>query len=451
MTILTKKERIEELKKEIRNAGYPSYVCKGHHSYGTIGTMYMKKKMDSGFHIYFIYEPGLEGRNGGVDGIVAEMYYDLRNREYWVKRNEKDVRFSERNVDTMFPSSTDQRDAIFEFLSTENNKGLYEAAFKKLGSMGHEVISKFGRFFYRLMEDHSYFEILYKAGILNSGRLKIKNPKGSNPVEILGITKLKWKMNKKLRLRLSDLQYNDDGSNDQEAYALAQYVKKLDEEFGFGKIDSFVGREFDHLYLAYSQWRHCALKIAQDYRLNKKRLIRYLYYECEVTQGMSEHEAIRQYEDYVRMSVEMGNERFEKYPRYLKTYHDIAKMNYKLKLDEIEQNLWDKNLEHHKTFENKIGDYLFIVPKEPSDLVKEGNQLQHCVSSYFRKVAKNSCTIVFLRTKKEPDKSFVTIEISDGKITQAKAKMNMKPEQEELDIIQKYANKLELEFNPKYY
>ncbi len=72
--------------------------------------------------------------------------------------------------------------------------------------------------------------------------------------------------------------------------------------------------------------------------------------------------------------------------------------------------------------------YMVTAPCEPDDLFMESQNMHNCVRIYTDSVARGQCKIYFLRKKKEPDKSFGTIEVSgDGsRLIQAKAFANRK-------------------------
>lgn len=439
----TKKEVIEDLKRDIRDQGYPHYKMYNKKD-KLVGTMYIKGKMDYGFHIYFIHEPDESNPIAGIDGIVTEMFYDLRNREYWIKRNMKPVMFSVRNVDSIFPSSYGEgREKVFDMLSTEANKGLYEEAMRYLGSMGDERTQMYGRFFHRLITEHSYFELLYKAKIPVRKGMIIMNREGTSPREILGLTKTQWKMYTKYGCSIDSVRNGFNEEADKRAINLLAYVKTLEVEFGIDKIRIFVEREFEYLY-GKNPWRIPALRVAKQYNIPEKTLIRYIYFECDVSQGLSTRDAIDQYEDYIRMTVEMGYERFDRYPKFLRTAHDIAARNYRIKLDEEQLKEWDERLEGNKKFESVVGDYKVFPPEKPEDLVREGNVLGHCVGSYVDKVRKGISTILFLRERQDLECPLVTIEVRDKRIVQARGKMNNPPTQDQKQAVKKFAKKFDL-------
>ncbi|MFS1518597.1 PcfJ domain-containing protein [Bacillus sp. SCS-151] len=435
------KEKVADFKDEIKSSGYPDYKSLNREG-KLIGTMYLKKKMDYGFHIYYIHEPNSNNPLAGVNGTVSEMYYDLRNQIYWIKRNLKDVKFSVRNVDSMFPKNWNKVQEMFDFLSTEANRGLYSKALSHLGAMGGEKTEMFGRFFHRLITNHSYFELLFKGGVDFNRSTRIVKSKGKSPREILGLSKTQWKMVTKYGCSIRRLQEINDCNADKRAINLLAYMKTLEEEFGLEKISEFERNEFSYLYNEYHNTS--SLEIANDYNLPIKKFLRYIYFECDVSQGLRSASAISNYKDYIRMTTEMGYERFDRYPKYLKTAHDIASRNYKVKLNELELEEWKKSLENHKKLEYTYQGFKIFPPEEPSDLVREGNVLGHCVGSYVNKVRKGASTILFLRNRDDIETPLVTIEVRNKRITQAKGKMNNNPSHEQQMVIKKFAEKFEL-------
>lgn len=440
--VKTKKQLIEDYKDEIRNSNYETIVARKRFKDSEIGTMFIKEKMDYGFHIFFIHEPDESNPLAGIDGIVSEMFYDLRNRIYWIKRNLKEVNFSARNVDSIFPFDGNGRVEVFNKLSTKANTGLYENAFKFLGKMGREQSQMYGRFFHRLITSYSYYELLYKAKIPVTRSMSIANPQGTSPREILGLTKTQWKMYTKYKVPLNALSDRKNEEADKRAINYLAYIKTLEDEYGLDKVDEFCDNEFSYLYQEYNY--RSALKVAKRYNLPEKIFIRYIYFECDVSQGITPRTAISEYADYIRMTIEMGYERFDRYPKYLRTAHDIASRNYTIKLDEIELKQWDDQLENNSKFKFTVGDFKVFPPEKPEDLVREGNVLGHCVGSYVNKVRKGISTILFLRESEDIEAPLVTIEVRKDKIVQARGKMNNPPTPKQKEAVNKFAKKFKL-------
>lgn len=436
------KEKNELAKNEVRDYGYPKYESFNKRTDNLIGTMYVKDKMDYGFHIYYIHEPSDRDPLAGKNGTITEMYYDLRHKKYWIKRNLKDVQFSVRNVDSIFTKDYSQRNEIFNFLSTPANEGLYNATFHFLGAMGEEKTEMFGRFFHRLITEYSFYELLYKSGIKINKNTYIANKNGNTPMEILGLSKTQWKMVTKYKVSLDNFTNLNNNVADQKLINYLSYIKSLEDEFGLEKISEFVANEKNYIYGL--NFYRSVLSIVDRYNLPVKNLLRYIYFECDVSQGLSASSAIGEYADYIRMTTEMGYERFDRYPRYLRTVHDIASRNYRVKLNEMEMKEWDSQYQNNKSYEYTHQGYKIFPPKEPSDLVREGNVLGHCCGSYVNKVRKGTSIVLFLRERDDIECPLVTIEVQGKRITQARGKMNNPPTQEQNMIIRKFAEKYQL-------
>lgn len=447
ITKKTQVEIIQELKEEVMNSNYEKIECYSNGRYETvklIGTTYLKEKMDYGFHIYHIHEPNKNNQLAGVNGTLSEMYYDLRNRVYWIKRNNKEVKFSPRNVDAIFNQHS-SLSKIFNLISTENNKGLYHSAYKELGKIKEEKTEMFGRFFHRLITNYSYFELLHKAGVKVSHNYRVANPNGTSPREILGLSKTKWKMVSQYGLEPRNIVHYDE-KHDTRMLSYLAYVRKLEDEYGIEKMKEFVANEMKYIYDSRDEY-YSAVALSKRYGLSEKRVVQYIYFECDVSQGLSSSSAQYDYKDYLRMVTEMEYEKYDKYPKFLRTMHDIVARNYNIKLDDIQKKQWvDKAEEQLQKYKYTYNGYKIIVPTEPSELIKEGNVLSHCVGSYIGRVLKGQCDILFLRESRDESHPLVTIEVVGDRISQARGKMNYPPTEEQKRAIESFAKKYELEY-----
>ena len=65
-------------------------------------------------------------------------------------------------------------------------------------------------------------------------------------------------------------------------------------------------------------------------------------------------------------------------------------------------------------------EYFVMIPQSEKDFISEASQQNNCVySSYFNKVLENKTYVVFIRKKSNPEKSYVTCEVTkDGEIWQ---------------------------------
>ena len=189
-----------------------------------------------------------------------------------------------------------------------------------------------------------------------------------------------------------------------------------------------------------------------------KRLLDYLYRdiynqgeELDFDSTWGNGAALGDFYDYVRMNREMKKD-FEKYPRYLATMHNITVKNYELVEDKIVEEKFAERVKNLKSMKLEyIGDdHCVILPRNSKDLISEGQNLSHCVASYYKRMAGGETNIVFLRKKNNIKESLVTVEVnidenSKHSIVQAKGRSNSAPQKAEYDFISKYLKHLNKE------
>lgn len=125
-------------------------------------------------------------------------------------------------------------------------------------------------------------------------------------------------------------------------------------------------------------------------------------------------------------------------PKDLKKAHDEAvELDRALKRQaEIEMNKrrdretkanFDNQLKHHKKMEMMINGLAFVLPRKAMDLINEGFELHHCVSTYIDEYASGKTTIIFIRNQEEIDRPLYTMEFRNKEIVQIRAKYNQEP------------------------
>lgn len=67
---------------------------------------------------------------------------------------------------------------------------------------------------------------------------------------------------------------------------------------------------------------------------------------------------------------------------------------------------------------------MLILPRNGSEIKKEGQTLHHCVGSYVEKVAKGETLILFVRKETAPEIPYFTLEYKNGKVIQCRGKHN---------------------------
>jgi len=196
------------------------------------------------------------------------------------------------------------------------------------------------------------------------------------------------------------------------------------------------------------EYHNTFINLINIYSLDFNRFIEFISFDL-YSQGISQFDKniLSDYNDYLRMQISLYGKVKEKYPKYLRTEHDIIALKVSI-YEKYKKELMLLNVvENFKHYEYKDKKYCIILPESSIDVVDEGISLSSCVSSYVDKVVKNETLIVFLRSIDEQDKSLVTVEVQNGSIVQAKGYANRPMTEEEEKFLMKWAKVKELHYS----
>ncbi len=167
------------------------------------------------------------------------------------------------------------------------------------------------------------------------------------------------------------------------------------------------------------------------------------------------------YNDYLNACLYLNldmNEEKNRYPHDFKRWHDI-------RIDQYHTTKAEKDKQERKKLYNKFekvakkyaplerlfvkDDYICIIALSPSQLIYEGEQLNHCVGrmNYDQKFAREESLIFFIRNRLAPNTPLVTLEysIKNKKILQCYGYGDTKPAEDILHFANKvwlpYANR----------
>ena len=165
--------------------------------------------------------------------------------------------------------------------------------------------------------------------------------------------------------------------------------------------------------------------------------------EETINQGYTRiRDFIEELQDYLRM-CEAQNIKPSLYSAYLKQTHDICARNHSIMVEEAQEQVFQNVYKDIKPV--KLGEYTLLPPQTTKEVQQEGDNLNHCVASYIKRIIDGKCLIMFLR--KVIDQSLVTVEIRDGRIAQARGASNRAPSAEEKDALLQYAKKANLKYD----
>lgn len=139
--------------------------------------------------------------------------------------------------------------------------------------------------------------------------------------------------------------------------------------------------------------------------------------------------------------------KMDKYPKNFLTEFHKAKVEYKVRKQELDERGFTRQCNDFRHLEEKFKEYSIIVPKKIADIEEEADELRHCVRSYIPKVVKGETLICFLRKNENLDTPLITIEVKDGFVTQAYGLGDSKPSEEQLDVLRKWAKKNSLKLS----
>ncbi|MDE6473494.1 MAG: PcfJ domain-containing protein [Clostridia bacterium] len=200
--------------------------------------------------------------------------------------------------------------------------------------------------------------------------------------------------------------------------------------------------------------RKCNYKEIKELFNTDKQIEQFLEY-IEI-QGAN----IASYADYLKACTYLGldmNLDKNRLPHDFKRWHDIRIDEYRtakaLKDKQEREELYAEFAHIAEKYiplqREKDNTYVVVIAKSPSDLIREGEILHHCVGrmNYDQRFIREESLIFFIRDKNSPDVPFVTVEYSlkQRKILQCYGDKDSKPDEQVLNFVNKkwlpYANK----------
>lgn len=173
------------------------------------------------------------------------------------------------------------------------------------------------------------------------------------------------------------------------------------------------------------------------YRYDPATLAKYIYH-ITYYEGLTVMNAVQLLRDYAMMQTQLsdGKHSFEKYPRNLLSVHHIAKRN----VDRMRRSFDEEAFKasYDASMETTIGDFMFVCPTSSAQVKNEGVQQLHCVAAYIDNIIEGKCHIIFMREKRRPSKAYLTLEVVDDQVVQAKGFHNRDIMPDEALIIDRY-------------
>lgn len=256
----------------------------------------------------------------------------------------------------------------------------------------------------------------------------IKNPTGKNLKEILGIDQERVRYLRQLKDPcISDVKYFQDMRfSMNELLTLRSLVDVYRSERYRDRIYPFLKRMTAH------------------------KLVKY------VTEHVYPEDRLSDYLEYLEKTLKLGHALNDstKYPKDFRYAYDFRYEEYEQNLDKMKKEKMErdaKRVHFYYQIRSKKPEYqyedqqfLIKIPKDEEELIKEGDSLHHCVGRYAEHIADNKCKIFFVRTKRNPDKSFCTLELTkDNRFEQCHTTNNALAPKEVLDFVDGFIHHLQ--------
>ena len=184
------------------------------------------------------------------------------------------------------------------------------------------------------------------------------------------------------------------------------------------------------------------LTLIINYKYEYKRLIDVLYYYNQ-NEVLSINRALSCLKDYARMQSAI-TKKYKKYPKYLKTMHDIVVSNYNTFKKAYSEEIFKKRINLDLEYKNK--NFSILYPKSTKEIKQEGINLNHCVASYIERVVEGKTHILFLRANDDLEESLVTIEVYQETLSQAQGEYSRNINNSEKEFLEKYCKVKNLKF-----
>jgi hypothetical protein len=390
------------------------------------------------------------------------IYFKFSNSDNYIKYNLKNFILS--HFDNV-PLRLSHIQSFFSNIHRMTAEETSDSWIKKFVKLQKSIYSnKYIMFkdLYNLGKNFLIIEMILKSNI--SIPISVGSPSFLDFVNSFSVDLSKKKLHQKLGLHKEWLGFYNDGLVDfnsllkfsnhtynvsPEKYKLYLEVLRLYNSYLYNFISLDNMEKFFYYLLRRNSVQNNFTELIFKHHFNIKNLLYYIMVHS-LNQGyQTEMKALSDLADYVNMQKKM-NSKFEKYPQFLKSKHDIAVKNFETYRKEEESELIKQITEEKKLKIKVPSDKVLTVvfPESTKDIVTEGNNQHNCVASYVDRIIDKKSYILFVRLKKNPKDSLLTVEINDTAIIQVEGSMRRSVTTQEAEYLHKFAlkNNLKLEY-----
>ena len=135
--------------------------------------------------------------------------------------------------------------------------------------------------------------------------------------------------------------------------------------------------------------------------------------------GVPLREILRAWSDYLDMAHTLGYDLSEKtvaMPKDLQRRHDAAAETIRVESGRAEMKKYKQRRRMlEKKFAFALEGLRVVIPVSSAEIVQEGKTLHHCVGGYAARHIEGKTTILFIRKRRTPGRSFLTVELTEDK------------------------------------
>ena len=176
------------------------------------------------------------------------------------------------------------------------------------------------------------------------------------------------------------------------------------------------------------------MQIANTHHIRYADMLQYLQSAYD-HQCIDKRETMSVWFDYLNMARQIGidlNDKTKRFPSSLKKEHDIATFAYRAVKLSIDKEKFDLQAQKNSFYEFEYKNLIAVVPKDPQEIIEEAQAQRNCLRSYIERVRDGNTIVAFVRRKDQPEKTYLSAEIYDGKLTQLKGYCNSNPRSREI-------------------
>ena len=356
-----------------------------------------------------------------VDKIYCITHFTFSEDRQWSKEQEE--LFERKCLNSEYPLryNSSDFDIIYKYYSEQypqwHLKRYYTHEMRLLDHIHH------------CMTRNTAKELLYKSGV-DELAIRVHDAKGVN---LSATTPSGVYDNVPMRvIRAVNTEYGAELLADRE---YRDYLKELNSQYPDIFKDPLNDAQCEYLM----RLKKGNLTNPEIYRLflSKKGKLSYIWIHAQFLRLLSAETMREMLAEKAKLLVKV-DPFYERYLTRLDT-DTIYELLYYLiaKREELDKDIRRSNRKRDYDWQERYDGYVIRYPKTINDFCKESIYMSNCLMTYLEAYIENDTTIMFLR-KEDVNTSFITLEIYDGKLTQAFRRFNENCSSEEWEWLRSY-------------